>query len=201
MEHHIWKIKFKSLIVVFILIVGTVACALTPEERYKALEKAELASGVTYDSLFMGLHFGMSKNTFREYCYDQHLEQQFYQGGQRNSIWVEADIDEMEYPATINFYPEFKAEKITEMNASIYYRPDVQFKDEIFEKDSLLLDVLNLMDSWYGPERTKIRSPFFYKEDVYVKVNGNRRITIYPDQTGQMINLWFVDLTSLPKDD
>jgi hypothetical protein len=83
------------------------------------------------------------------------------------------------------------------MHAAIYYDDNAVFKDGIFERDSLLLDVLNLLDTWYGKETFKIKSPLFYKEDVYVKLSGNRRITIYPDASGQLINLWYADMTAI----
>lgn len=173
------------------------ACTETPEKQYKKREKKELSSGVRYDSLFMGLYFQMLRREFREYCYKKHLDGKFYQGGRRNSVWVEAKISGLDYPGYINFYPDFEDDRITEMNASIYYDGGTVFKDGQFEKDSLLMDVLHLMDNWYGGPFIKIKSPFFYKEDVYVNVKGNRRITVYPDQSGQMINLWYVDLLAL----
>jgi hypothetical protein len=50
------------------------------------------------------------------------------------------------------------------------------------------------MENWYGAGFIQIQSPYFYKEDIFVKVDGNRRITIYKDQSEHIINLWFVDL-------
>lgn len=178
-----------------ILLVMVSSCQ-SPERQFKRLVKEELAKNERCDSLFMGIHFGMSNKAFRDYCYDMHLKGKFRQGGQRSFVWVECKLPrEMDYPAAINFYPEFSNDTITSMNASIYY-DNATFKDGVFETDSLLLDVLKLTDKWYGEGYTKIKSPFFYKEDVYVKIKGNRRITIYPDISGQMINLWYVDLKS-----
>ena len=42
----------------------------------------------------------------------------------------------------------FKNEKISELNAAIYYK-NAKFKDGKFEIDSLMLDVLKLLDTWY----------------------------------------------------
>lgn len=166
------------------------------EWKYKQLEKKELSKSERYDSLFMGIYFGMSNQDFRDYCFQKNLEGKYRQGGKKSLVWVECKLEnELDYPAAINFFPEFEEDIIVGMNAAIYY-DNATFNDGVFETDSLLLDVLSLTDKWYGEGYHKIKSPFFYKEDVYVKIKGNRRITIYPDISGQMINLWFVDMKS-----
>ena len=191
--------NFKSLtrIAYVLIVIGLIiSCEDSVENQYRKYEKSEMAKGIRKDSLFMGLYFQMPKEEFRTYCFDKNIEGKFKQGGNKNSTWVESKLDGTFYPAAINFYPEFKDDKISELNAAIYYKNAV-YKDGIFEMDSLMLDVLNLMGKWYGGEIFKIKSPFFYKEDVYVMVDGNKRITIYPDSSGQMINLWYVDLTAV----
>tara|TARA_R110002167_G_scaffold199899_4_gene403232 strand:+ start:2642 stop:3244 length:603 start_codon:yes stop_codon:yes gene_type:complete len=181
------------------LMIVLLGCRETQEQRYLAYEKSELGKAVRYDSLFMGLHLKMSLKEFREYCFNKNIEGKFKQGGMKNYSWVEAKLKDTKYPMAITFYPNFKNDSISELNAAIYYDNAV-FDDGAFELDSLLLEVLQLMDQWYGGPVFKIKSPFFYKEDVHVKVNGNRRITIYPDASGQMINLWYVDLTTLKRE-
>jgi hypothetical protein len=175
-------------------------CANTPAERYKALERAELESGVRYDSLFKGFYFGMKHDKFRAYCYYKNTVEHDFKMQGPNLTWLESEIKEMSYPAAINFYPVFKEGVITEMDALIYYKNAV-FKDRIFEKDSLLLDVLGLMKKWYGKEFIKIESPDSYREDIYVSVHGNRRITVYPTiNRSQEIKVWMVDLYAKEKE-
>lgn len=183
---------------IFIGSIGLFTLVMTacdsPEKQYKRLEKRELAKKERYDSLFLGIHFGMSKQEFRDHCYEMNLKGKFKQGGLRNLTWVECKLPtEMDYPAAINFYPEFTQDTISAMNASIYYDNAV-YRDGVFETHSLLLDVLALMEQWHGAGYYQIKSPVFYKDDVYAKIKGNRRITIYPDISGRMINLWYVDL-------
>ena len=121
------------------------------------------------------------------------IKKKFWQGGRKNTAWVESKLDEMRYPAAINFYPSFTNDTITEMNAAIYY-DGAQFKDGVFESDSLMLDVLQLLDNWYGGKTFMVKSPVFYKNDVHVHLKGNCRITVSPDLGGQLVNLWFYDL-------
>lgn len=176
-------------------------CEESPAERYEKMEASALATGVRYDSLFKGLYLSMQKKEFLDYCFQKNLQGEFKQGGIKNGMWVEGKLkSELKYPAAINFFPKFRNNAITEMEASIYY-DHAAFADKTFDSDSLLHDVLLLMENWYGPGFIKIQSPYFYKEDIYVKVDGNRRITIYQDQSEHIINLWFVDLLAKNEED
>ncbi|MFD2099038.1 hypothetical protein [Flagellimonas iocasae] len=185
------NIKTKLVLVTFTAMVGLASCKKSEAERYMAYEKEQLQNGVVQDSLFLGLYFGMPKKEFREYCFDKNLEKKFWQGGLKNMSWVESKLDGMQYPAAINFYPEFTNDTITEMNAAIYY---TSYIDGNFDSDHLLLDVLDLLDKWYGGKTFKVNSPVFYKNDVQVHLKGNCRITVTPDLGGQLVNLWFYDL-------
>lgn len=187
--------RFGSIlsVVIFIGITFMASCKKSEEERYLAYEKQQLQKGVVQDSLFMGLYFGMSKKDFREYCFEKNIQKKFWQGGRKNMAWVESKLEGLEYPAAINFYPVFTNDTITEMNASIYY-DGAEYKNGTFEKDSLLSDVLHLLDDWYGGRTFKIKSPVFYKNDVHVHLKGNCRITVSQDLDGQLVNLWYYNL-------
>jgi hypothetical protein len=180
----------------FLLVLITLLfcrCSDSTEAQYKAMEKTELESGVRYDSLFKGLYFGMKHQSFRDYCYYKNtVEHDFIMAGS-NTSWLESKLDgEMNYPAAINFYPVFADGVITEMNASVYY-DNATFRDGTFDKDSLLLDVMSMMERWYGRPFLKIKSPYAFKDDIYVSIRGNRRVTIYPAATPE-IKIWIVDL-------
>jgi hypothetical protein len=168
-------------------------CTDSPEAQYKALEKTELQSGARHDSIFKGLYFGMKHQDFRDYCYQKNTVDHDFKMGGSNTSWLESKLNgELRYPAAINFYPVFAQGVITEMNALIYYDNAV-FKDGTFDKDSLLLDVINMMERWYGRPFLKIKSPYAFKDDIYVSVRGNRRVTVYPAQTPE-VKVWIVDL-------
>ena len=188
-------------IMMAVTVLGTLfftSCKKSEAERYLAYEKEQLQNDVVQDSLFLGLYFGMPKKEFREYCFEKNIEKKFWQGGQKNTAWVESKLKGMQYPAAINFYPEFTNDTITEMNAAIYY-DGASFKDGTFEPDSLLVDVLHLVENWYGGQTFKIKSPVFYKDDVHVHLKGNCRVTISHDMSGQLVNLWFYDLKRAEK--
>lgn len=174
------------------------SCKKTEAEKYMAYEKEQLQKGVVQDSLFMGLYFGMSKKEFREYCFEKNIEKRFWQGGRKNMTWVESELEGLQLPAAINFYPNFTNDTITEIKAAIYYNTTSKV-DVTLEEDTLLKDALQLLNTWYGGETFKINSPVIYNNDVYVHLKGNCRITVSPDVGGQMVNLWFYDLSGAQK--
>lgn len=193
--------EISYLIMCLLTIWGMSACQESPEEEYIRLERRELASGIRYDSLFRGIHFGMGRKQFMDYCFNKNLEGEFKQGGVKSGSWVECKLtEELKYPAAINFFPKFQDDRITEMDAAIYY-DSKRLGDPVPKGDSLLHDVIGLMEKWYGRGFMRIKSPYFYREDVYVKVDGNRRITLYKDASEYLINVWYVDLTTKPVED
>lgn len=197
-----WRIeKSAYLMILGLMILGMAACQESTEEQYLKMEQEELASGLRYDSLFRGIHFAMKREEFMDYCFNKNLEDEFRQGGVKSGQWVECKLeDELRYPAAINFFPKFQNSLITEMEAAIYY-DNIALGDPVPKGDSLLQDVMRLMEKWYGKGFMKINSPYFYKDDVYVKVDGNRRITLYKDASEHLINVWYVDLTAKPRED
>jgi hypothetical protein len=57
------------------LIIGFILSGCSPKAKYERRLKHELASGVRYDSLFMGLYLGMPDKDFYNQCWT-------YQAGQ-----------------------------------------------------------------------------------------------------------------------
>src|SRR5262245_38626327 len=132
------KLKLGCLVV----LLAAASCATdSPERTYLRLEKQELATGVRYDSLFRGLHFGMPYAAFREHCLNMHVSKVLLEGGLKSGAWLESKLqNEMKYPAAINFFPDFKENEISEMHAAIYYESGVSWKQYTITKDTLMRD-------------------------------------------------------------
>jgi hypothetical protein len=76
----------------------------------------------------------------------------------------------------MNFYPDFHNDKIYKMRATLNYDAWAPWNKNM-GSDSLLVNVLNLFKTWYPG------NPFLAIKDknrgtIYVKVDGNRRITV-----------------------
>jgi len=179
-------IQFLAVLIFFSII--NIGC--TPRAKYEHRLKEELASGVRYDSLFMGLYLGMPQKDFYTHCW-QLNRMGLVKQGMRNTT-VEYQIKkELKYPAMMNFYPSFVNNKIAEMPVQFTYTGWAPWNKSL-SADSLQFDILRWFKIMYGNGFIKIRHP--QKGLAYVKIDGNRRITIFKENE---LNVWavFSDMT------
>ena len=171
------------------LVAGLMITGCGLQSEYTRLVNAELASGVRNDSLFLGIHFGMSTKEFYTHCWELN-EQKLIRQGNRN-MTVEYQVEDLKHSASMNFYPEFHQDKIHEMPVSFMYHAWAPWNQEM-SSDSLEIDVMNLLMAWHGGNSfIKVDHP--EKGTVYVKVDGNRRILIQKEEVE--VKARYTDLT------
>ncbi len=162
-----------SRIFLFAIIVSlTVGCG--KKAKYDRMVQRELASGVRYDSLFFGIYFGMTTKDFYSHCWKLNKEGLIRQG--EHNLSVEHDFEELKHSAKMNFYPDFFEEKIYEMPVRFQYNGWSPWSKNMWS-DSLQLDVLNLLQDWYGKGFMEIEHS--KHGSAFMKVDGNRRITMF----------------------
>ena len=153
----------------------TAACS--PRARYERRLKKELASGVRYDSLFQGLYLGMHSKDFFTRCWKLNKQGLIKQGP--NNQTVEYKVrDELSYPATMLYSPRFFEDKIYEMPVRFAYDGWTPWNKKL-SSDHLEKDVLHWYKRVYGKGFIKVVHPIHGA--AYVKVDGNRRITIFKE--------------------
>lgn len=167
--------KIKIAWILPVLIAGLVICGCSPRLKYERRLKHELASGVRYDSVFMGLYLGMTDKDFYTHCWLLNREGLIKQGSDNMSVEY-AVKNELKYPATMNFYPEFEEKKVVGMPVRYVYNGWSPW-NKSFSSDSLQIDVLNWYEKVYGDGFITVKHP--ERGMAYVKINGNRRITIF----------------------
>ena len=160
----------KWMVLSMIIITGLSSCS---SDYHKMVDK-ELASGVKNDSLFLGLEFGMTSKEFYAQCWDLNRRELVVQGSANST--VKYDLAGLNQPATMDFYPDFHQDRIFQMPVTIDYKAWAPWNKSL-SSDSLQIDVLNLFEQWYGKGFLKVESP--ERGIAYVKVDGNRRITIF----------------------
>jgi len=184
--------KWMVLAGIAALIVG----GCTPGKTYERRLKRELASGIRYDSLFMGLSFGMTQKEFYEHCWNMNKDSIIKQGSANMSVQYDLN-EELEHPATMNFYPRFDDDKIIEMPVRFIYNGWAPWTKEL-SASNLAKDVKNWYEDIYGKGFITVTHPM--NGDAYTKIDGNRRITIYVEND---LYVWarFTDmLAGLEKD-
>ena len=166
------------------------------ENKYSDLVTRELASGVIHDSLFLGLRLGQSRKDFFEICWDLNREKKVthsevfpfvkYPLPKKESLGPEKDI-------TMLFYGDFNQEKtvMTGMKLQFYYDAWALWNKSL-QSDQLLLVVKDSLEKWYpGNDFLELQKDSL---QFFVKVDGNRRITIKPLDDNRMVKAKIDDL-------
>jgi hypothetical protein len=146
-------------------------------EQYEALKQKELASGRRADSLFMGIYLGMTSKDFFAHCWEMNKQGLFTDGANNTSVLYRLNNQELNYPASMNFYPEFHRDKINKMAVSFHYDAWAPWNNHL-SSDSLYADVVQLYRKWYRGGNPFIQIRDKERGTIHVKVDGNRRITI-----------------------
>ena len=141
---------------------------------YYDMEKRELSSGIRYDSLFFDLHFGMVSKDFYDRCWELN-KKQIVKEGPSNSSVLYMIKEGMKYDVEMLFYPKFHANKVYKMLTNFSYVGWAPWNRDRFS-NFLIEDVKQLMESWYGKGFITVKGD--ENKKLYVKVQGNRRITI-----------------------
>lgn len=157
-----------------------IALASCGKSEYTRLVERELAKGDRKDSLFLGLKFGMSRKDFFDRCTILNKEH-VTTLGMRNSnvLYTIKDSVGLIY---MHFFPEFHNDTIFQMPMIFTYANWSPFHKQT-QPDSLLEKTKAIMLTWYGGEFIKVPREEF-NDFAYVKVDGNRRVTLFKE--GQM---------------
>ena len=179
--------KWMVLAVIAVIIAG----GCSPGKTYERRLKRELASGVRYDSLFMGISFGMTDEAFYKHCWKLNQDGLIRQGTGNQTVLYEIK-EELEHPATMNFYPKFENGIIVELPVRFVYNGWAPWNKELTPA-KLAEDVKNWYEDIYGNGFITIVHPL--KGTAYTKIDGNRRITIYNENE---LYVWavFTDMLS-----
>ena len=94
-----------------------------------------------------------------------------------NSISVLYKPDKFKISCSMNFFPDFHDDKDYKHVGQFEYDAWAPWKRKQFA-DSLLPNVVNMYKKWYPSGNDFIKITDKDKGTVYVKVDGNRRITI-----------------------
>jgi hypothetical protein len=177
--------KTRILWLIPLLIFVCIISGCSSKARYERRLKQELASGVRYDSLFMGLYLGMPQKDFYAQCWKLNRQGLIKQGsGNRTVEYVLKN--ELKYPGTMNFYPNFVQGKISEMPVRFAYKGWAPWNKKLYS-DNLETDILKWYKMVYGGGFISVKHPL--KGTAYIKVNGNRRISIYKEDD---LHVWVV---------
>jgi hypothetical protein len=149
--------------------------ACSPRARYERMMKKELTSTERHDSIFMGIYLGMTSKDFYLRCWDLNRQGLIRQGSSNTNVEYQMK-KELPHPAVMNFYPHFADDKIYEMPVRYKYVGWAPWNKEL-SSSKLKKEILKLYEKKYGRGFIRIEHPM--RGNAYVKIDGNRRITIF----------------------
>lgn len=169
------QIKHLSIITAFV--IALISGCQEKKSEYQIIEekqKAELASGIRNDTIFLGFYFGMT---------EEQVNEKFKELIRKGKVYVNAE-NQYQYDftfviikkATSSFSFAYQSDKLYKMTLS------VESKDEyIKDSKALQLQLRNLYSKKYGYDCIKLKPIVSNKEDEfdYMWVQGNRQIEIY----------------------
>ena len=136
--------------------------------KYDRVVQRELSSGAVYDSLFLNYRLGMSRQAFYDSSWALNRRGVVMQGPRNENVQFKLP-DALPFEATMLFYPDFHAGSVFQMRVAFSYDGWAPWAPRL-SSDSLLVDVVHLLETWYG-------EGFFEVSEIgWVKVDGNRRI-------------------------
>lgn len=176
-----------SLVVGILLSILAASCEQKTE--YQRLVEKELAKESRNDSLFLGYYFGMPRQDFFDHTWELNSRKIVMQGNRTASIRY--DLDNLKYPAQMNYYPDFYEGKLYKMPVRYMYNGWAPWNRDYWA-DSLKKDVLSVFRERY-PNRFREMNHPELDLPAYIMVDKNMRISIYEMDNKEVV----VDYTDL----
>ena len=178
---------------------GLVLTIASCEPSYEELVQAELSRGYRYDSVVYGVRLGMNYEAFTRYCFEQNQRGVFKPNATGNAVqvtWAEG----FGFPVQFEFFPAEVTDKFAPIHA---YQASVRYRDySLYNPDMalehLLSETLAYFERGYGG-RDFLRVPHDdpWINYRYVKVDGNRQITVTPTHAAAELTIHIEDLSPL----
>ena len=175
-------------IAVVVLVAG---CQQTTP--YQRMLETELARTDTLRELFLNYSLGMSRQAFYDSSWALNRRGLVMQGPANQNVQYKLG-DQLPYPASMLFYPDFADDQIARMRVRFLYDHWAPWNTRL-TSDSLLMDVKGLMTAWYGAQfvtRT-VTDQLNQPSRQFVSIQANREILIGRHSDQEV----FVNITDL----
>lgn len=175
--------RFVSYSILLSLLLFLSNC--TSKMDYESMVQDGLRSGIEQDSLFLGYYLGMSTKDFFSMSWEMN-----HQGVITGQTKIVYELQELSYPALMEFYPAFKNDEIVRMPVSIGYQGWAPWNEHL-NANELINELITYYNDIYDANFTTIYIPEINREAL-VDIQGNREIRIYP-QSHSIVIVEFID--------
>lgn len=177
----------------FLLLLFIGACT-SPKSEWQLKKDEALRSNITADSLFLGFHFGMSRDSFINYC--RSMNQQGILSNEDGILVTYKLPTQLGASAKMYFYPDFNENGIYEMPVYMRYEGWAPW-NKALSADSLYVQLEGLLNDWYGPGTFTVPHPKGYP--ALVRFDGNRQIKTWKEPTTGKVHLLMTDMNANPE--
>ncbi|HSJ69121.1 MAG TPA: hypothetical protein VK921_15665 [Anditalea sp.] len=182
-------------LIVIILMGFMFGC--TQKTEYDIIKERELSSGKVNNELFLDLKFGMDRKTFYGTCWEHNKNGILTNGAHALLIQYKPEMPSGK-ATDMFFYPKFDDDKLIFMPIEFEY-PAWFPTNEEYSSTVLKEDVVNLLESWYGPGFFEVTN----KDktiSAMVKIDGNRLIRVFKKDL-KSVRVEMMDLRVMDFDD
>jgi hypothetical protein len=142
-----------------------------------------------YDSLFVGISFGMERKAFFDYCWEMNKQKIFTHSPTNQAVEYKI-TNELPDAVMMRFYPSFHENKIYEVPVVFTYEAWAPWNKHL-SADTLFVKMLPIFKKWYGEDFKLVKHP--QMGNVFVKIDGKRRINLFI-RDDQYVQAVFTDL-------
>lgn len=187
------NLKFLFRLSLLSLMIVVIGCS---RSKYDQLVKAEMAKGIVNDSLMLGMKLGQTQKEFFDKCWKLNREK-IVTNGPDGFVMYELPVkkeNDKGDAITMLFYGIFNEDKtMTGMNFQFYYQ-SWSLWNKSLQSDRLIPEVKSRFMEWY-PGNDFIKVELKNDEgEIFVKVDGIRRITIKPLDDNRVVKAQIDDL-------
>tara|TARA_R100001143_G_scaffold63591_1_gene73056 strand:- start:89987 stop:90580 length:594 start_codon:yes stop_codon:yes gene_type:complete len=157
----------------------------TSKTDYELMVQDGLQSGIEQDSLFLGYYFGMSSKDFFSHSWEMN-----HQGIITGQTKIVYELQDLTYPALMEFYPAFNNDSIARMPVSVGFQGWAPWNEHLNSNE-----LINELIQYYGENYESNFRIIFIPEmnrEAHVDIQGNREIRIYPESHSNVI-VEFID--------
>jgi hypothetical protein len=166
-------------IIVMIYIISTM---ISCKSEYDRLVEKEISSGVEQDSLILGLKMGLTRQQYFEACAQLNKDSILQQGKGANAYYqvpLLPNEDSLKRKE-VNFMGFFDSQKIVRgMQLSYNYISWSPWATQL-HSDKLIEDLQKRIEEDYNGNKFIEVEIEGFKNKVLVKIDGNRRMLLYP---------------------
>ncbi len=162
------------------------------QQAYLNLLKKESGKKEQVDSVFFGVYLKMTATAFYDHC-NRMFKEGIFNGGYDYQVTVQL-TEPFKRPVVLKFYPSFEKPFISKVLCNFSYVGADVFKKA--DRNAVLIkELVPVMMTWYGGNQfIEMPSGNPLKGPKYVKVDANRKITVYEGDNETNVAAIFEDL-------